>query len=144
VPKNAGWEQKVSDTQHGVAEASAGSNLFEFSAADNKVFSQLALRMRLVGIALLTWGILQGPRIFGSGDLGALLLALGLLSTGIWTIRAAHGFRAIAETQGSDISHLMGALRSVHSLYTMVASIIAVIVVWIVIALTFALMVSLD
>jgi hypothetical protein len=116
---------------------------FEFSAEDNKVFRNLALRMRIVGVALLTWGILQSPRIFGSGDIGAIILALGLLVAGVWTIRAAHGFRAVDQTEGADITHLMDALKSVLKLYSLVASIIAVIVVWIAIALGFALFVAL-
>jgi uncharacterized membrane protein len=137
-------ERKVSDAPETVAEVPASSSRYEFSEEDNRIFRQLALRMRVVGVALITWGILQGPPIFRHGDLGALVLALGLLVTGIWTIRAAHGFRAIDRTQGSDISHLMSALKSVHNLYTLVASVIAVIVVWIVIALVFALVVSLG
>jgi hypothetical protein len=136
-------ERNVSDTPQAMTETPIEADRFEFSEGDNKVFSQLALRMRVVGIALLTWGVLQGPRVFGSGDLGAMVLALGLLATGVWTIMAAHGFRAIVQTQGSDISHLMSALKSVHNLYTLVASMIAVIVIWILIALGFALIVSL-
>lgn len=136
-------ERTLSETPPPVAEAPADLKLFEFSEEDDQIFRQLSTRMRIVGIALLTWGILQAPRIFGSGDVGALLLALGLLATGVWTIRAAHGFRAIDQTVGSDIDHLMSALKSVHHLYTLVASIIAVIVVWIVIGLAFTLVVSL-
>ncbi len=132
------------DTPKGAADSSAALDWYEFSDEENTVFRQLALRMRVVGIALLTWGILQGPKILADGDIGAIMLSLGLMTSGVWTIRTAHSFRAIHQTQGSDIAHLMSALRSVHKLYTLVAGIITVIIVWILLALAFTLVVSLT
>lgn len=116
---------------------------FEFSEEDGQIFRQLSMSMRIVGIALLTWGILLTPRIFADGDMGALVMALCILTTGVWTILAAHRFRAIQQTQGDDIEHLMMAMRSVHHLYILIAGIIGVIVVWIVAALIITLIVSL-
>ena len=116
---------------------------YEFSERDNQLFGQLAIRMQIVGIAILVWALFQVPRVF-SGDVGALALTLALAVTGIWTVAAANQFRAITRTEGSDISHLMRALWSVHNLYTLAASIIAVIVVWILIALGFTLLVTLG
>jgi len=116
---------------------------FEFGEDENRLFSQLALRMQIVGLAILVWAFFQSPRVF-SGDVGALAFTLAMAVTGILTIMAANQFRAITRTEGSDIAHLMRALWSVHSLYTLAASIIGVIVVWIVIGLGFTLMVTLG
>jgi len=135
----------VSETvqQPEASPESPSRSSYEFTGEDNRLFGQLALRMRVVGIAILVWAFFQAPRVF-SGDVGALALTLALTVTGIWTVAAANQFRAITRTEGSDISHLMRALWSVHNLYTLAASIIAVIVVWILIALGFTLLVTLG
>lgn len=134
----------MTDKPHVADEGPARLSPFEFSDEDNRLFRQLSMTMRIVGVALLTWGILMIPRIFQDGDLAALVLSLGLLVTGVWTVRAGHRFGAIEQTEGADMEHLMSALTSLHHLYTLVAGVIGVIVVWIVGALVFTLIVALG
>jgi len=121
--------------------APVSARAVEFGEEENRLFRQLALRMYIVGVAILVWGFFQAPRIFG-GDLGALALTLALMVTGIWTVGAARRFQAIVKTEGSDYSHLVRALRAVHHLYTLAAAVIAVIAVWVVVALGFTLVVT--
>ncbi len=112
---------------------------YEFTAEENTVFRNLAQYMRNVGIFFSLLGIAtaagavyllyEGNKILGklpgeidtsllqkaSGTVllfGALCLALGL-----FTRHAASSFRLVADTEGSDIEHLMSALGALKKLY---------------------------
>ena len=50
-------------------------------------------------------------------DLGAFVTGMVFLLLGIWSRAAGTGFQAVAKTQGSDIGHLMTALRNLSRLY---------------------------
>jgi hypothetical protein len=52
--------------------------------------------------------------------LNAGVVGLFYLVMGVWTRTAGGSFQKIVDTQGSDISHLMSALSSLHSMYALV------------------------
>src|SRR5262249_9073593 len=62
------------------------------------------------------WGI-----AINAGVVGLFYLVMGA-----WTQAAGDSFRKIVDTQGSDISHLMSALSSLHSMYALVYTLLVV------------------
>lgn len=94
---------------------------YEFSPEQNTLISNLAKKLRFVGIAFVVLGVLQAllamvnTTMFGklTGILGGLLLG----SLGVFMMRASGSFRYIVETEGHDIEHLMSALDSLLSMY---------------------------
>lgn len=97
-------------------------NNYEFTKEQNTLISELAKKLRFVGIAFVVLGVLQAAlamintTMFGklSGVIGGALLG----SLGIFMMRAAGAFRFIVETEGKDIEYLMNALASLLSMYT--------------------------
>ena len=97
-------------------------NNYEFSKEQNTLISELAKKLRFVGIAFVVLGVLQAvlamvnATMFGklSGIFGGALLG----SLGIFMMRAAGSFRFIVDTEGKDIEYLMAALASLLSMYT--------------------------
>ncbi len=107
------------------AAAAAVPNQYEFSYSENAVLGNLGSKMSVVGLFMLGIGLF----FFVSGivrwtqshdlDVGLLFLSLLFIVVGIWTHRAGREFRSVAETEGKDISHLMGALTNLLKLYTL-------------------------
>jgi hypothetical protein len=62
------------------------------------------------------WGI-----AINAGVVGLFYLVMG-----VWTRSAGDSFQKIVQTQGSDISHLMNALSSLHSMYALVYTLLMV------------------
>ncbi|MEE2904366.1 MAG: DUF5362 family protein [Myxococcota bacterium] len=92
---------------------------YEFSTEQNSVFSSLASAMKVVGIvscilgALSLLPILANPGIiFINGPQAIILLVVG-----VWTTRASNSIKAIVDTQGNDIQHLMDAMSGLSKLY---------------------------
>ena len=98
---------------------------YEFDLAENDVIRTLAGPMKFVGVISIVFGILNG--IIGLLALGHLqgVLTLGegiaLIAIGGWLASAAGAFRDIVNTEGSDISNLMIALRKLRSAFTLQA-----------------------
>jgi hypothetical protein len=98
---------------------------YEFSYSENLIIGNLGSKMSFVGLFMLGIGLFFFSSVIirwvQSHHLEVALLFLTLLFivVGIWTHRAGRGFRSVAETQGKDISHLMGALGSLLKLYTL-------------------------
>ena len=105
--------------------APAGSPQYEFTYSENSVIANLGSKMSFVGLFMLGIGLF----FFVSGivrlvqshylDVSLLFLSLLFIVVGIWTHRAGREFRSVAETQGKDISHLMGALDNLLKFYTL-------------------------
>ena len=116
---------------------------YEFSAGQNSVFSGLAGAMKFVGIVSAVLGALTLAPVFVqpvalliNGPQAALLIAIG-----IWTTRASNSIRAIVDTQGNDINHLMAAMEGLSRLYRlqramMILAMVAVIIVILVLVTT--------
>ncbi|HEX8201867.1 MAG TPA: hypothetical protein VF590_15430 [Isosphaeraceae bacterium] len=114
---------------HPAENLAIGPAQFEFGAAENRVFEDLAAKLRFVGVTTtLIGGLIGLYGLFGllatlhRGVAAAPLLVVlgaGLLIgvIGLWTRRAGVEFRLVAETTGKDITHVMGALENIHRLY---------------------------
>ncbi len=97
---------------------------YEFNDSENAVFRELAGNMKFVGIAGVILGALAA--------LGGLLALLGArpgeflkdaiegtawLLIGLWTLSASRAVMRIVDTQGSDITNLMTAMRELKKVY---------------------------
>jgi hypothetical protein len=93
---------------------------YEFNAAQNEVIAKVASRTRLAGIAQIIFGACDFfgschlERTDTSTSLGTTSspFDLALIISGFLMISAAASFAKIVATQGSDMAHLMTALRS--------------------------------
>ena len=107
---------------------------YEFSAEENSLVAQLAKKLGCVGFFMLVLGsiyafsaivpaIPTGPVNLNTMAIPAIFLvifgsvALVFLATGGAMRGAARSFNQIADTQGSDISHLMAALTKLVTVY---------------------------
>jgi hypothetical protein len=91
---------------------------YEFSEEENILVGSLAKKMKFVGIFGVTFGvfeILQG--IFF--DKTAIVQGLISIVIGIWTTKASESFQKIVDTQGNDISYLLGALDQLKKLFSL-------------------------
>jgi hypothetical protein len=65
------------------------------------------------------WGIALGSAVTG----------LFYLLLGVWTRSAGASFQMIVDTQGSDIQHLMDGLGSLHQMYTLLYTLLVIVLV---------------
>jgi hypothetical protein len=95
---------------------------YEFSTEHNTLFSNLASKLRTVGITFIVLGVLQSfLALINSGTFGILTgVAGGVLFAviGVLMVNAAGSFKLIVDTEGQDIDNLIQALRSLLSMYT--------------------------
>jgi hypothetical protein len=99
------------------------SQQYEFGESENATIGSLGSKMSFVGLFMLGIGLF----FFGTGivhwvqsqelEVGMLFLAMLFIVVGIPTHRAGREFRLVADTQGKDISHLMGAIENLLGLY---------------------------
>ncbi len=126
---------------------------YEFDPQQDEVIDNLSNSMRWVAAPLWVLGILYAVatvlalvQVFSRPEslyalLSFLLVTLFFLALAGWTVRAADSFKAIAQTRGRDISHLMDALNNLRKLYSMLALIVKVYVAILVISLVVGLVV---
>lgn len=95
---------------------------YEFTPEQNTLFSNLAAKLRIVGIAFMVLGVLQSFLAFvNNGTFGVITGVLGgvlFAVIGVLMVNAASSFKLIVDTEGQDISNLMQALSSLLSMYT--------------------------
>jgi hypothetical protein len=98
---------------------------YEFDGNDNAVIRSLASPMSFVGFISVIFGLLQIVlHVRAMGTLAGFLgIAEGVLLAvaGSWLIPAATSLRAIVDTEGSDITNLMFALKKLRNVYWMQA-----------------------
>lgn len=126
---------------------SADPPQFEFSAGDNAEFLRLATKMRGVGFWFVVYGIAMIlvfafqliPRN-GRIDVEPLNLVTGLvfLFLGNRTRHAARSFHRIAETSGSDVTHLMQAVRALSRFYGLIDKLIFIVVILVILGVVLA------
>jgi hypothetical protein len=112
---------------------------YEFSARQDEVISRLALWMGSVaGVALLLGGAiwlgvfhLWTRYSFHQVMFVPMVEGVVMLASGFWTGRAARRFYSITTTRGRDVTHLMEALASQHSLFAFWAVVIVLHVVFV-------------
>ncbi len=92
----------------------------EFNAAETIFFKELAQAISLVGTVGFVFGLVdmatglggllrQHVSVLGGGlEIGRGLLWVVLW---VWVLDAGKSFRAIAETEGTDVPHLISAVR---------------------------------
>jgi hypothetical protein len=108
---------------------------YEFSPSQSELIRGLAFRMKFVGWATLIVGLLALVVGILTLTIGAVIqAAVGLVLAG-FTLAAAAAFTKIVTTRGSDIRHLMDALRSLSTLYSVQMILIIVGLVFIVLAI---------
>jgi len=104
---------------------------YEFTDSQNQTVSQLASRMKWVGVFFVALGLAFG--LLGVAGLVAtegavdlivkpiilVMVAVIFFLSGIWTVNAARLFTLIVQTTGSDILNLMNALGTLRKLYYM-------------------------
>lgn len=123
------------------------SREYEFSSSQNELIKNLADKMRVVAYFLIVVGVLgalSGLLSLRTGGVSSIINAVVYISIGVWTNSASSAFRRIVETSGSDIENLMGALGELRKLYTLQYWLLIVALVFIAIALVFALILGLT
>jgi len=94
---------------------------YEFSTEHNTLFTNLASKLRTVGITFIVLGVLQSfLALINAGTFGIITgVAGGVLFAviGVLMVNAASSFKLIVDTEGQDIDNLMQALRSLLSMY---------------------------
>jgi hypothetical protein len=124
-----------------VMAPAAPSSQYEFGHAENTILKSLGSKMSFVGLLMLGSGLFFFVSVivrwFQSRELevGLLLLTLLLIVVGIWTHRAGREFRSVAETEGRDISHLMGALENILKFYTLLYILFFIVLIFAIIQL---------
>lgn len=112
------------------------SNQYEFNSEQNRTISGLADAMSVVATLMQVLGLifvifcglqltvaLQAQGGYGPA-IGLGVPALLFLAFGFWTSSSAKSFRRIVESQNEDIWHLMNALGKLHSLYSVLRTLI--------------------
>ena len=120
APPRSGAESETGSG--GLASAEAE---YEFSERHNRSFSILARRMLTVGGAEIVVGVVYlavGLLGLASGDpfraaTGATI-GIVILLIGVWTMQASRHVGEIVTTTGSDVTHLMHAVRELIRLYS--------------------------
>lgn len=123
------------------------SREYEFSGSQNELIKNLADKMRFVAYFLIVVGVLGalgGLLSLRTGGASSIISAVVYILIGIWTNSASSAFRRIVETSGSDIENLMGALGELRKLYTLQYWLLIIALVFMAIALVFALILGLT
>jgi hypothetical protein len=121
------------------------NEIYEFNESQNQLILDLSKKMLFVSYFLIATGVfgaITGIITIMQGGFGGIVQGVVLLVTGIWTINASKAFKLIVETQGNDIENLMGALGELRKLYTLQYWLFIIALVFIVIGLVLALIVS--
>ena len=91
---------------------------YEFSEEENIIVGSLAKKMKFVGIFGIIFGVLEILQGIFS-DKTAIVQGLISIIIGIWTTKASESFQKIVDTQGNDISYLLGALDQLKKLFSL-------------------------
>ena len=94
---------------------------YEFTEAQNATIASLVRYMRLAGIALLLFGLLQaaGGLISTRNGWSLVVQAAVSLVLGALLMTIAARFRRIVDSRGRDIGHLMEALSGLRLMYAL-------------------------
>ena len=94
---------------------------YEFTEGQDETIASLVRYMRLAGIALLLFGLLQaaGGVISSRNGWSLLVQAAVSLVLGALLMTIAARFRRIVDSRGRDIGHLMEALAGLRLMYAL-------------------------
>ena len=96
---------------------------YEFDVGENDVIRRLVGPMRFVGVMSIVFGVLNG--IVGLLAIthlqGVITLGEGvaLFVIGVWLSSAAGMFENMVNTEGSDIAHLLNAIKKLTNVFTL-------------------------
>ena len=113
----------------------AVGHFFPDFGASLKVLGDLFVRVVKMMIAPIVFcTIVTGiTSLTDSRKIGRTLgksLGLFYVLMGVWTRTAGASFQKIVDTQGSDITHLMNALGSLHSMYSLIYTLLVVVLIF--------------
>jgi hypothetical protein len=135
VPADVGAEPVITQGE--------SASQYEFTAGQNVTVSELAAKMRFVGLFLILGGILQCLMVF-AGHFGGLIAGLVEIFLGVWTRGAADSFQKIVDTQGRDITHLMHALGDLLRMYRLQYILLVIALVLLAVVVPIILVVALS
>ena len=95
------------------------SNSYVFKPSENALLTDLASKMRFVGLFGMTIGVLVLLLGVINHDVGHIISGFVSAMMGAWTKMASEPFEDVAESPFKDIPHLMDALGHLRRLYTM-------------------------
>jgi len=113
---------------------------YEFTLAQNETIASLARYMRLAGVALVLFGVVQAGAAFMVARSGWSLFVQGAVSLllGMLAVWIAGHFRRIVDSRGRDIGHLMDALAGLRIMYAIQVWIVAAGIALILVVLAYA------
>lgn len=125
-------------------------NSYEFSGSQNELIQDLSKKMVFVSYFLIVAGVLNiiigALAIFRGGGSEGLSAGLSTIIQGVvtivigkWTLNAGSAFKAIVNTQGTDVENLMGALGELRKLYTLQFWVLIIALVFIVLGVILAI-----
>ena len=119
----------------------APGGAYEFTPTQNETIASLSRYMRLAGIVLVLFGVLQAVAAVLAARGGVGIAIQGIVSAvlGVLVISIAGHFRRIVDSRGRDIGHLMEALAQLRLMYAIQVWIVvvAIVLIGIVIAVAF-------
>jgi len=134
APPGAGFAPSPGITNYGT---------YEFSEMENQIIEKTASRAKTWGIISIVIGALQalvGLGSFAAPQLaGTLIQGIVSIIIGVTFLGAGNSLKAVVDTQGNDIPHMMTALQKIGSAFfiQIVMTIIAVVLVGLVLILVF-------
>lgn len=121
------------------ARTSTDTESYEFTAVQNDVILAAGSRATLWGTLVLVLGVLMIPGVIwalslasGPGLLAAAAFAYLLVNfsiIGINFLQAGRALTAVAETEGSDITHLMSSMGSLGRAFSVLILVTGLVVV---------------
>lgn len=90
---------------------------YEFTDSQNIVIGQAAKNVRFVGIASIALGAFLCLSIFVGSPYSILLHGAIYITLGVMTRGIGISLQAIVDLEGSDISHLMRAMKVLSDVY---------------------------
>lgn len=111
---------------------------YEFGPDESKLIKGLSGSMFFVGVMTQLFGLLKvlaGMATNGNDRIFAIVEGVLMLLIGGWLYRAASSFQKIVTTSGSDVSHLMAALRRLRHVFALQAVIYGLVCILVIVAI---------
>ena len=115
---NFPFEEPIPPAIENLDVVSDGPPQYEFTSAQGDLISDLARKMRFVGLLMIVVGVLNPLLTWVAFHAIALdITFLIYILIGAWTWSAAGSFKKVVDTKGKDVNHLMEALERLRRIY---------------------------